>query len=53
MTRSLPDSLPRNDSGVGRSKNGSLSVSPSTLAGRKFIGGEPMKPATNRLTGCS
>ena len=26
-------------------------TSPSTVAGRKFIGGEPMKPATNRLPG--
>ena len=26
---------------------------PFGVAGRKFIGGEPMKPATNRLTGCS
>jgi hypothetical protein len=26
---------------------------PSTVAGRKLIGGEPMKPATNRLPGFS
>ena len=29
------------------------SVSPSTLAGRKFMAGEPMKPATNMFTGFS
>src|SRR5215216_5621726 len=33
--------------------NGSVSVSPSSVAGRKFIAGEPMKPATNGLTGSS
>ena len=31
--------------------NGSFTVSPSTVAGMKFIAGEPTKPATNRLTG--
>ncbi len=30
---------------------GSVTVSPSTSAGKKFIAGEPMKPATNRLAG--
>jgi hypothetical protein len=33
--------------------NGSSIVSPATRAGTKFIGGDPMKPATNRLTGWS
>jgi hypothetical protein len=32
---------------------GSFTVSPSSSPGRKFIDGEPMKPATNRLTGCA
>ena len=38
---------------TGTSTNGSFSRSPSTRAGRKFMGGDPMNPATNRLTGCS
>ena len=33
--------------------NGVSSLFPATVAGRKFIGGDPMNPATNRLTGCS
>ncbi len=33
------------------SANGSLRRSPSIVAGKKFIAGEPMKPATNRFTG--
>ncbi len=40
-------------SGSGASPNGSLIVSPSSRPGRKFIDGEPMKPATNRLCGSS
>ena len=41
---------------AGRSKvtNGQLQLARrSTRPGTKFIGGEPMKPATNMLTGCS
>ena len=30
-----------------------LTLSPSTLAGMKFIAGEPMKPATKMFSGCS
>ncbi len=30
-----------------------MSTPPDALAGRKFIAGEPMKPATNRLVGRS
>jgi multiple sugar transport system ATP-binding protein len=43
----------RRRSGTCVSPNGSLSVSPSKRPGRKFIDGEPMKPATNRLCGSS
>ena len=32
---------------------GSFTMSPSTVAGMKFIAGEPMKPATNRFVGRS
>ena len=44
-------SLPRSSSGRRTSPNGSFTVSPSSVAGQKFIAGEPMKPATKRLTG--
>ena len=40
-------------SGICTVPKGSVTVVPSTSAGRKFIGGEPMKPATNRLPGFS
>ena len=46
-----PQRFRRSSSWIG--PNGVCSVEPCTVAGRKFIGGEPMKPATNRLTGCS
>jgi hypothetical protein len=39
--------------GISMSPKGSLRVVPSTVAGMKFIGGEPMKPATKRLAGLS
>ena len=35
------------------SPNGVRSWPSSMAPGRKFIDGEPMKPATNRLRGCS
>ena len=38
---------------IGTVVKGSSSWLPFTRAGTKFMGGEPMKPATNRLTGCS
>ena len=37
----------------GTLPNGSCRLSPSRRAGRKFIDGEPMKPATNRFRGSS
>ena len=37
--------------GIGASPNGSRSLPSSRRAGTKFIAGEPMKPATNRLSG--
>ena len=37
--------------GSRTSASGSLMVSPSTVAGMKFIAGDPMKPATNRFSG--
>ncbi len=37
--------------GIGASPNGSRSLPSSSVAGTKFIAGEPMKPATNRLSG--
>ena len=40
-------------SGSGSETNGSSSVEPETVPGTKFIGGEPMNPATNMLSGCS
>ena len=39
----------RLSSGSRTSPIGQFSLSPSTVAGRKFIAGEPMNPATNRL----
>ena len=42
---------PRSRRAAATSTIGSLSVSPSTVAGMKFIAGEPMKPATNRFLG--
>ena len=43
--------------GTGMSPIGEDSTWPPSFcfseAGRKFIDGEPMKPATNRLSGCS
>ena len=38
-------------SGTGTSANGSFSLSPMIVAEKKFIAGEPMKPATKMLTG--
>ena len=40
-------------SGIGASPNGSLILPSSSFAGRKFIDGEPMKPATKRFCGFS
>ncbi|CPU63917.1 Uncharacterised protein [Mycobacteroides abscessus] len=40
-------------SGMSNSPKGSVIFPPETSPGRKFMGGVPMKPATNRLTGCS
>jgi hypothetical protein len=48
-----PLSLARSRSSSGISVSGSLSAPPSIEAGRKFIAGAPMKPATKRLTGRS
>ena len=39
--------------GSSTSANGSFAVPPEISTGMKFIDGEPMKPATNRLTGSS
>ena len=39
--------------GISTDPNGSFTEVPSIVAGTKFIGGEPMNPATNRLAGCS
>ena len=41
------------DSGNRTSPNGSFSVLSVSVPGKKFIAGEPIKPATNRLTGSS
>ena len=49
----LPAVFSALSAGIRNVPTGSVTWSPSTVAGRKFIGGEPMKPATNRLTGCS
>jgi hypothetical protein len=46
-----PPTRPRTSSGSRTSAIGSLTVSPSTVAGMKFIAGDPMKPATNRFSG--
>ena len=43
----------RSRSVSGISPSGVRSVPSSTVAGTKFIAGEPMKPATNRLSGRS
>ena len=40
-------------SGTGTSANGSFSLSPMIVAEKKFIAGEPMKPATKMLTGAA
>ena len=53
MSRPLPWAFAAFSSGMVTVPNGSSTVLPSTVAGRKFIGGEPMKPATNRLPGFS
>ena len=53
ITMSSPLTLAASSEVIGTSTNGIRSVVPSTLAGRKFIGGEPMNPATKRLTGWS
>ena len=37
--------------GSRTSPTGSFTLSPSTVAGMKFMAGEPMNPATNRLFG--
>ncbi len=50
VAREAPRACP-GASGSAISPIGSLSRSPSTLAGRKFIAGEPMKPATKRFAG--
>ncbi len=48
VARLLPLALGQGEDAEGRAR------SPSTFStGRKFIGGEPMKPATKRLTGSS
>ena len=41
----------RSSGGMVSSAIGSFTVSPSTSAGKKFIAGLPMNPATNRLAG--
>ena len=43
----------RVSSGRSNSANGSLAFPSANSTGMKFIAGEPMKPATNRLTGSS
>ena len=42
---------PARRSGSAMSPNGSLTGPPSSRPGRKFIDGEPIKPATNRFCG--
>ncbi len=44
-------SLSRSFSGRSTSPNGSLTRPPSIVAAMKFIAGEPMNPATKRLSG--
>ena len=39
--------------GTAASTIGSFTMSPSKLAGMKFIAGEPMKPATKMFAGFS
>jgi hypothetical protein len=46
-------SFPAAFSGTGISPSGVSNTLPFTCAGRKFIDGEPMNPATNRFAGCS
>ena len=49
----LPAAFSARSGGSCTVPNGSFTEVPSTVAGRKFIGGEPMKPATKRLPGFS
>ncbi len=51
MSTSLPCAFSAFSWGSVKVPNGTVTSSPSTVAGRKFIGGEPMKPATNRFRG--
>ena len=51
--RAASPSAERSSSGRRTSPNGSFTVSPSSVAGMKFIAGEPMNPATNRFVGRS
>jgi hypothetical protein len=51
-TRFLPEASPT-PSGSGTSPIGSFTVWPSIVAGRKFIAGDPMNPATKMLAGLS
>jgi hypothetical protein len=53
ISRPLPSALAAFSAGSSTEPNGSFTEVPSTVAGRKFIGGEPMKPATKRLPGFS
>ena len=51
MSRPLPWAFSALAAGILTVPKGSSTESPLTVAGRKFIGGEPMNPATNRLHG--
>ena len=51
MSRPLPWAFFAFASGIVTVPNGSFTWLPSTVAGRKFIGGLPMNPATKRLPG--
>ena len=53
MTTFLPASSSRALSGMGALTIGSSRWSSWTVAGRKFMGGDPMNPATNRFAGSS
>ena len=53
MSSPLPWALAALSSGIVTVPKGSSTWLPLTVAGRKFIGGDPMKPATKRLAGFS
>ncbi len=53
MSRPLPAAFSALSAGICTLPNGSFTELPSTVAGMKFIGGEPMKPATKRFPGFS